>query len=203
MSERWVPFDVADCDPNPFVQFNKWFDDAKDVMREREAIALSTSTPHGHPSTRMVLLRHIDDHSFGWYTNYLSHKGHELLLNPFAAILWYCEPLGRQIRMEGAVSQMSALESDEYFNSRPRGHQIGAHASDQSAPIASRAELENRVKELEIEFEGKEIPRPLHWGGYRLEPTYFEFWQHRTDRLHDRVFYTQSANQWKLERHCP
>jgi pyridoxamine 5'-phosphate oxidase len=198
-----VPLDVVDCDPNPFVQFASWFDEAKDVLREREAITLVTASRDAKPSARMVLLRHYDEVSFGWYTNYESRKGHELEENPFASLLWYCEPLGRQIRIEGRVERASDADSDAYFASRPRGHQIGALASHQSTTLASRADLERRVRELEASFQGQPIPRPDYWGGYRLFPSSFEFWQHRSDRLHDRVFYVPRGTGWHLERRAP
>ena len=145
MSERWVPLDLTDCDPSPFAQFATWFDAAREVVREREAITLVTASRDAKPSARMVLLRHVDDATFGWFTNYDSRKGRELAQNPYAALLWYCEPLGRQIRIEGEVAKMSAGDSDRYFASRPRGHQIGAHASAQSATLETRAQLEGRV----------------------------------------------------------
>lgn len=203
MSERWIPFDVTDADPNPFAQFTRWFDEGGREMREREAIALITATADARPTARMVLLRHYDDTSFGWYTNYESRKGHELAENPHAALLWYCEPLGRQIRIEGDVVQMTPAESDAYFNARPRGHQLGAHASNQSAPIASRATLEAKVREVEETFADTDVTRPPHWGGYKLTPTFFEFWQHRKDRLHDRVIYRLVDGAWQRERQSP
>jgi pyridoxamine 5'-phosphate oxidase len=199
----WIPLELSDCDPDPFVQFRRWFDEAKGEMLERDAISVATSTPDGRPSTRMVLMRHVDDTSVGWYTNYDSRKGRELEANPNAAILWYCEPRGRQVRMEGAVTKMSAAESDAYFATRARGSQLGAHASAQSSVIASREELEQRVRELQIEFAGRDVPRPDNWGGYRLTPNRFEFWQHREDRLHDRVVYLPSTDGWSLERQAP
>lgn len=203
MSEQWVPLDVADTDANPFVQFRSWFDDALGLMPEREAVTLVTAMPDGRASARMVLLRYVDEHAFGWYTNYESRKGRELAANPFAALLWYCEPRGRQIRIEGAVAKMTGPESDAYFASRPRGHQLGAHASAQSRTIPSRQALEERVRDVEHQFEGQEISRPPYWGGYRLTPTNIEFWQHRNDRLHDRVIYTLRDRQWERERYAP
>jgi pyridoxamine 5'-phosphate oxidase len=208
MSDRWIPLHVADCDPDPFVQFRKWFDEAEPEMNEREAVALVTSTLDGQPSARMVLLRHVGRDSFGWFTNFESRKGHDLRANHHAALLWYCEPLGRQIRVEGTVTKMGASKSDAYFKSRARGHQIGAHASRQSEPLASRQVIEERVRELEVKFEGVDVPRPKNWGGYLLHPTFFEFWQHRDDRLHDRVFYTHEHHAthldvWNRERRSP
>jgi pyridoxamine 5'-phosphate oxidase len=203
VSERWIPLDVTDVDPNPFAQFQLWFAEALGEMAEREAIALVTATPDGLPSARMVLLRHHDDTSFGWYTNYDSRKGHELAENPHAALLWYCEPLGRQIRIEGPVEKTTAAESDAYFAGRPRGSQLGAHASHQSQPLASRAELEERVVEFDRRYEGDDVPRPENWGGYRLTPNRFEFWQHRDDRLHDRVVYLPEGPSWRRERLSP
>ena len=203
MSEGWTPLDITDCDQDPFVQFRRWFDEAKDVMSEREAIALVTSTRDGRPSARMVLLRHVDDRSFGWFTNYRSRKGRELSANAHASLLWYCEPLGRQVRIEGDAHEMATLDSDAYFASRPRGHQLGAHASAQSEPIADRGTLEERVAEVEAEFEGRDVPRPDNWGGYLLEPVRFEFWQQRIDRLHDRIVYTSVPPGWHRQRHAP
>ncbi len=203
MSELWTPLELVDCDPNPFVQFRRWFDEAKGEMSERDAVSVATSTPDGRPSSRMVLLRHVDDHSVGWFTNYESRKGHQLEENPVAAVLWYCEPRGRQVRMEGPVEKMTAAESDAYFATRARGSQLGAHASAQSSAIASRAELESRVREFDATFTGREVPRPAFWGGYRLTPDRFEFWQHREDRLHDRIVYLPTPGGWTLERQAP
>jgi pyridoxamine 5'-phosphate oxidase len=200
-----------DCDNNPFVQFHQWFDETKDDTPESEAVVLVTSTLDGRPSARLVLLRRVDDRSFGWYTNYESRKGHELAVNPHGALLWYNAARGRQIRIEGAVSTMGEAESDAYFASRARGHQLSAHASAQSQPLASRKELEDRVRDLEVQFAGQAVPRPPHWGGYRLAPTAFEFWQHREDRLHDRVRYARpegwtgegAHDEWQRQRLAP
>ncbi len=199
---RWVALDEGDCDRDPMVQFARWFDEGS-VMVDREAVALVTASADGRPSARMVLLRHLDATSIGWYTNYESVKGRQLAENPHAAILWYCEPLGRQVRFEGLVAPMSDAESDVYFAQRPRGHQIGAHASRQSEPLASRAALEARVAELEASYAGRDVARPAHWGGYRLTPTFVEFFQQRADRLHDRLWYTATPDGWRIERHYP
>ena len=199
---RWVALDEGDCDRDPMVQFARWFDEGS-VMVDREAVALVTASADGRPSARMVLLRHLDATSIGWYTNYESVKGRQLAENPHAAVLWYCEPLGRQVRFEGLVAPMSDAESDVYFAQRPRGHQIGAHASRQSEPLASRAALEARVAALEASYAGREVARPAHWGGYRLTPTFVEFFQQRADRLHDRLWYTATPDGWRIERHYP
>ncbi len=203
MSERWVPLDVVDTAEDPVEQFRRWFEEASGEMREREAIALVTATSDARPSARMVLLRHVGEDGFGWYSNYSSRKGRELDENAHAALLWYCEPLGRQIRIEGEVRHMDRSASDAYFASRPRGHQIGAHASEQSAVLVNRAALEERLVALEERFYGVDVPRPENWGGFLLVANYFEFWQHRRDRLHDRVVYTPEESHWRRERLSP
>jgi pyridoxamine 5'-phosphate oxidase len=198
-----VPLDVATVDPNPFTQFQLWFDEAKPFMHEREAVVLVTATLNGTPSARMVLLRHHDQRSFGWYTNYESRKGEELAANPHAALLWYCEHLGRQIRIEGAVAKMSPVESDAYFATRERASQLGAQASEQSRPLESRAALEERFNDLSNTYEGREVPRPKYWGGYRLTPSRVVVLENRGDRLHDRVIYLLEDSSWRLERQSP
>ena len=200
---RWLPFDVADCDASPFVQFRRWYDEAAPDMAEREAVTLVTATADARPSARMVLLRRVGEDSFGWYTNYESRKARELAENPRAALLWYCEAQGRQIRIEGAVARSSEEDSNAYFATRARRSQIGAHASHQSSPLASREALENRVELLEAEFAGRDVPRPANWGGYVLTPDAFEFWQHRENRLHDRVLYDLANGEWSLARYAP
>ncbi|MGC2169145.1 MAG: pyridoxamine 5'-phosphate oxidase [Acidimicrobiales bacterium] len=203
MSERWIPLDVASTDADPFVQFDRWFDAARSEMAEPEAVALGTSTLDGITSVRMVLMRWHDGKTFGWYTNYESRKGEELLANPRAALLWYCETLGRQIRIEGSVEQMSPEDSDAYFSRRPRASQIGARASQQSHVVSAREELERRVVEIDQEFAGRDVDRPPFWGGFRLTPSRFEFWQHRESRLHDRVVYVAEGSSWRRERLSP
>jgi pyridoxamine 5'-phosphate oxidase len=188
-NERWVPLDPSSLPADPFAAFEAWFAEASESMREPEAICIATADATGQPRARMVLLRGRDERGFCFFTNYESRKGRDLAENPRAALLWYAEPLGRQVRIEGDVEQLSAEESDAYFAGRPRGHQLGAHVSSQSEPIEDRHALESKVDEVEGRFEGVEVPRPAHWGGYRLVPRHFEFWQHRTDRLHDRVVF--------------
>jgi len=203
VNQRWVPLDVADVDESPYSQFDRWFAEAQPWMAEPEAVALATATSSGVPSVRMVLLRQHDGRTFGWYTNYESRKGAELAVNPRAALLWYCEALGRQIRIEGVAEKMTPAESDAYFATRARGSQLGARASRQSATLSSRAVLEERVQELAERYEGRDVPRPDFWGGYRLSPDRFEFWQHREDRLHDRVVYVAEGSMWRRERQSP
>ena len=192
-------------DPNPFKQFEQWFQaatEAEPVLPE--AVSLATATREGRLSSRMVLLKDFDETGFVFYTNYESRKGLELAENPNAALVFYWRQLERQVCITGTVSRVSREESEAYFRTRPRGSQIGALTSSQSQVVASREVLENRFQQLLAEYEGREIPLPSYWGGYRLSPATIEFWQGRSDRLHDRFLYQrQSGGPWQLERLSP
>jgi pyridoxamine 5'-phosphate oxidase len=184
---------------DPLSQFRQWFDEAVGIVRVREAMAVATATTEGAPSVRMVLLKAVDERGLAFFTHYTSRKGRELEANPSAALLFHWDPLGRQVRVEGAVERVSAEESDAYFATRPEGARIGANASHQSEVLVDRAELERRVAELE----GTHPARPESWGGFRLLPSAWEFWQHRDDRLHDRFRYTRRKGAWVIERLSP
>ena len=166
-------------------------------------MTLATSDTDGQPTARIVLLKSFDDQGFVFYTNYQSRKGLELGENPKACLLFYWSPLWRQVRIEGEIEKVSAAESDQYFHSRPLGSKIGAWASDQSSAIESRAVLEQRFEEFGFKF-GDDVPRPPHWGGYRVKPKVIEFWQGQENRLHDRLRYSLQANgSWLIERLAP
>jgi len=192
-------------DPNPFKQFEQWFQEAAEAQPVLpEAGSLATATQEGKLSSRMVLLKDFDERGFVFYTNYQSRKGIELAENPNAALLFYWRQLERQICITGTVSKVSREESEAYFRTRPRGSQIGALTSRQSEAIAGREVLESRFQQLMAEYEGREIPPPSYWGGYRLSPATIEFWQGRPDRLHDRLLYKrQPGGPWQLERLSP
>lgn len=194
----------SDVDPDPLIQFQRWFDQAVEAgLIEPNAMTLATATPDGKPSARMVLLKGVDNGGFVFFTNYESRKGKELAANPWAALVFYWPELERQVRVEGRVERVSPEESDAYFTSRPNGSRIGAWASRQSSVIVSRAELEQRVADLEQFYVGREIPRPPFWGGFRVIPDTIEFWQGRPNRLHDRLRYRRDTGCWIIERLSP
>lgn len=197
--------DEKSADPNPVRQFQSWYDEAVTAgIPMAEAMTLATATADGKPSARMALLKLVDESGFVFYTNYQSRKARELEANPFAAMVFYWEPLERQVRVEGNVSRVSAAESDEYFQTRPRESQIGAIASPQSDVIKSREALERRFRELEEDYSGQTIQRPNNWGGYRLTPERIEFWKGQPGRLHDRLCYELQPNgTWMISRLAP
>lgn len=198
-----APLQIEDTH-DPLELFERWFNTARDHGIELpEAMALATATPDGRPSVRMVLLKGMDAEGFTFFTNYGSRKASELDANPWAALCFHWKELDRQVRVSGPVARVSEEESRSYFGTRPEGSKLGAWASDQSRPLPSRAELEERVEELRRRFQGTEIPLPPHWGGYRLTPEHLEFWQGRDDRLHDRVAFERDGTGWRTVRLYP
>jgi pyridoxamine 5'-phosphate oxidase len=189
----------SQVDPDPLRQFARWCDEAGD---ELGTVALATATPEGAPSLRMVLLKGAGEDGLTFFSNYDSRKGTELAANPRAALLAYWPGVGRQVRVEGAVTRLGRDESDAYFASRPSGSRVSAAASPQSAVVADRADLERRVADVRGRH-GDDPPRPENWGGYRLAPASWEFWQHRDDRLHDRLRYRRDGTTWVVERLAP
>ena len=199
-----TPLDPTDCDPDPLVEFRRWFQAAVDAqIPTANALTLATVDERGRPAARIVLLKELDARGFVFFTNYDSRKGRDLAAHPFAALLAFWEPMHRQIRIEGTVEKIAPADSDAYFASRPRGSQIGAIASPQSRPIASRTDLEALVAHAERAAGGSEPARPAHWGGYRVVPEMIELWQGQPSRLHDRVRYVRSADGWQRDRLAP
>jgi pyridoxamine 5'-phosphate oxidase len=197
--------DELHTNADPILQFKKWFQEAMDAqIIEPYAMTISTVNSAHRPSSRVVLLRDVSEEGFSFYTNYLSRKGQDLAVNPFAAVNFFWPDLERQVRIEGKIVPLEAGISDAYFASRPRGSQIGAWSSPQSEIIESRKVLEDAVENYLQQFEGKNVDRPQHWGGYCLIPDYIEFWQGRESRLHDRICYFQhSDGSWVRSRLAP
>ncbi|MFZ0386632.1 MAG: pyridoxamine 5'-phosphate oxidase [Solirubrobacteraceae bacterium] len=205
MADWDQPLRERDVDSDPIVQFDRWFADASAAeIRMPEAMAVATAGADGTPSARMVLMKGCDERGVVFFTNYASRKGLELTENPRAALLFYWDVLGRQVRIECPVTRTSSQESADYARSRARGSRISALASPQSRPVADRAELEALVAEVERELDGAEPPVDDGWGGFRVTPVRWEFWQNREDRLHDRLLYTPAADGgWRIERLAP
>lgn len=196
--------DETSIDPNPFQQFRHWFEEAVAAqLPEPNAMTLATATHEGVPSARMVLLKDLDERGFVFYTNFDSRKGQELAENSHAALVFWWAELERQVRIEGRITKVANRDADEYFHSRPIASQLGAWTSDQSRVIADRTVLEHRLQTLTHQYQNQPIPRPPHWGGYRLAPEAIEFWQGRPSRLHDRLRYTRHIESWKIERLAP
>lgn len=195
-------YDVA---RQPMEQFTRWWDEAvESKIEEVNAMTLATSTPNGHPSSRIVLLKGYTPEGFIFFTNYQSRKGSEIEANPNVSLLFFWKELERQVVVEGSAEKVSEADSDAYFLSRPAGSRIGAWSSPQSTTIAGRHVIEENVRKYREQFpDDNNIPRPPHWGGYIVKPVKIEFWQGRSSRLHDRILFTQQGGEWRVERLAP
>jgi pyridoxamine 5'-phosphate oxidase len=204
MAEQNNFLSKTNINKNPFEQFSNWYKLADDAgFIHPDAMTLATADKNGKPSARIVLLKSFDEKGFVFFTNYESRKGNELEVNPYASLVFYWDKIDKQVRIEGSIEKISEKESEEYYHNRPQGSQIGALASPQSKVIKDREYLDEKFSELSRKYEGKEIPLPENWGGYRVKPFYFEFWQSRDNRLHDRICFTRERDSWKLERLAP
>jgi pyridoxamine 5'-phosphate oxidase len=198
------PFDESQVASDPITQFQRWFDEAvRSEQPDPEAMTLSTATPDGRVAARIVLLKGWDERGFVFFTNYESHKSREIIDNPQVALTFYWHSLHRQVRIEGVAEKATPEESEEYFQTRPRGSQVGAWASPQSEEIIDREELERRVDEIEARFKDSPINCPPFWGGFRVKPDRVEFWQGRESRLHDRILYALRGVEWRISRLAP
>lgn len=198
-----IPLNSSSVNPNPFKQFSKWFEQAlKSGLLEPNSMAVATATRAGRPSTRILLLKGYSEKGFIFFTNYKSRKGKELEENPYASLLFFWEKTERQVRIEGRVKKISQEETKEYFDTRPYESRLGAWASMQSSVIESRDVISKKYMKYFQQYRG-EVPVPPYWGGYCLEPDYFEFWQGRPNRLHDRIRYKKTKGVWKIDRLSP
>lgn len=198
--------DEKDLDSSPFVQFEKWFNQTEEAgYRMPNTMSLATVSPDGQPSQRLVLLKFFDENGFVFFTNYGSRKAHEIDANPKVALLFPWHDLDRQVRIEGQAAKVTMAESAKYFLTRPKGSQLGAWVSNQSSVISSRQMLMSKLEEIKSKFKNQEVPLPSFWGGYRVVPEMFEFWQGRKSRLHDRFRYSKMSegNEWNTERLAP
>ncbi|WP_208543021.1 pyridoxamine 5'-phosphate oxidase [Nocardioides euryhalodurans] len=194
----------SDLAPDPWAMFDRWFAEAQGAgLHEPNAMVVSTVASDGRPSSRMVLLKGVSPAGFVFFTNLGSRKGTELAVNEHCALLFPWHPLERQVRVDGVARELPREEVDRYFASRPRGSQLGAHASQQSRPVADRAELQAAYDDVAARFEGREVPVPDTWGGYLVVPTAVEFWQGRPGRMHDRLVYQRVGEEWQVERLAP
>lgn len=198
-------FSENDAHPNPFIQFKHWYDQALDDpdIVEPTAMTVATVTTEGKPTARVILLKHFDEHGFAFFTNYHSRKGEEISKTPWVCLNFWWGKLAKQIRIEGSIEKSTPEASDEYFQSRPRGSQLGAWASDQSQVITDRQALEEKLQHVTQQYGDQTVPCPPHWGGYLVKPNLFEFWQGRENRLHDRLRYQLQNDQWHIDRLSP